>query len=224
MPPPTRADPLRTGVRALRRKIFLSFIRLLGSEPEWERAVHVWGGLGGQQPLEDPRVQVGRHSYGVDQRSVFLASESDRLTIGNFCSIASGVRFIFGNHAVDTVTTFPLRTMLLGSRLHNVDAVSRGPITVGHDVWIASDSLVLSGVTIGDGAVIGAGSVVTRDVPPYSLSAGIPARHIRHRFPEEQIARLRQTRWWDWPDEKILANLEDLYGSADAFVAKHGGG
>lgn len=170
--------------------------------------------------MSDPRVRIGRHTYGVLARSVFMAREDDRLTVGSFCSIADGVRFIFGNHPVDLVTTFPLRTILRDEWGNNVDAVSQGPITVGNDVWIASDAVVLSGVNIGDGAVVGAGSVVTRDVEPYSLAVGAPARHVRYRFSAEQIAGLREIRWWDWPDEIILANMEVFYGDVDTFIRR----
>jgi chloramphenicol O-acetyltransferase type B len=192
----------------------------LSRQPGWPERVHQWTQDVADRPVSDPRVRVGRHTYGVHAQTVFMARDEDRLSVGNFCSVAEGVRFIYGNHPVNTVTTFPLRTILVENWQRNVDAISRGPIIVGNDVWIASESLILSGVTIGDGAVIGAGSVVTRDVAPYSLTAGAPARHLRFRHTEAQVARLLRIRWWDWPDEKVLAHLDELYGDVEAFIAR----
>lgn len=213
-----RPGPLRRGSLSLGRWLVRRCIRFLSWHRKWREAVHAWHTEEADRPLSDPRVRIGRHTYDVRRRTVFLAREEDRVTIGSFCSIAEGVRFVFGNHPVDLVTTFPLRTVLREKRMKNVDAVSRGPITVGNDVWIASDAVILSGVTVGDGAIIGAGSVVTRDVAPYSVTMGVPARHVRYRFNEEQIAGLQKIRWWDWPDEIILANMDVFYDDIDTFI------
>ncbi len=218
MQPASDSGIFRRAYRALERRLLGRLIHMLSRHPGWPAQVQYWTLCAANQPFTDPRVRVGRHSYGVFERTVFMARDEDRLSIGNFCSVAEGVRFIYGNHPTQTVTTFPLRTILREQWQRNVDAVSRGPITVGNDVWIASDSLVLSGVTIGDGAVIGAGSVVTRDVAPYSLTAGVPARHVRFRHTEGQVAQLLRIRWWDWPDEKILAHLDALYGDVETFI------
>ncbi len=184
--------------------------------------IQTWAHGSGGRLLDEPRVKVGRHTYGVGRRTAFLARDEDRVTVGNFCSVAEGVRFIFGEHRMDLVTTFPLRTVLCENWKKNVDAVSQGPIVIGNDVWIATNAVVLSGVTIGDGAVVAAGAIVTRDVPPYTIMAGVPARPVRRRCTEEQIAALLKIRWWDWPDEKILANVPLLSGDVDAFIEKFG--
>jgi chloramphenicol O-acetyltransferase type B len=218
--PPTGASILRRGYRALKQQVARRLTHLLAEQPEWKETVHSWVTQEADRPVSDARVRVGPHTYGVFARTVFMARDEDRLDIGKFCGIAPGVRFIFGNHPLEKVTTYPLRTILCEKWLNNVDAVSRGPIVVGNDVWIASESIVLSGVTIGDGAVIGAGSIVTRDVAPYALAAGVPARHIRYRFEEHQIARLLQIRWWDWPEETIRENIDAFYGDVESFITR----
>ena len=133
----------------------------------------------------------------------------DRLTIGKFCSIACGAKFLFNsaNHTLSSLSTYPFPLFfdewgLEKSRV--TDAWdNRGDIVVGNDVWIGYEAVILSGVTIGDGAVIGARAVVTRDVPPYTIVGGVPAKPIRPRFDPETIRRLEQLRWWDWPREKL---------------------
>ena len=171
----------------------------------------------------DPRILVGEHTYGVRRDSFPLYHPDDRVVIGRFCSIAEGVRFVFGEHAMDQVSTYPFAARLLGQADH-ADAISKGPITVGHDVWIGTNAVVLSGVTIGHGAVIGAGAVVTRDVAPYAVVGGVPARLIRTRCTETQASALLRIAWWDWPIEKIHAEAHHLQGPVDAFIARHAAG
>lgn len=157
------------------------------------------------------RVSIGRHSYAVPDVKIFQ-DDGTKLAIGNFTSIAAGVTFILGgNHPVDRVTTFPLRQRwaLPGSGSDGYPS-SRGDIVVGHDVWIAYGATVLSGVTIGHGAVIMAGSVVTRDVPPYAIVGGVPARTISKRFEDEVIHELLMMQWWLWSDEEIKERVSDL--------------
>ena len=137
----------------------------------------------------------------------------DRLTIGKFCSIARGAKFLFtsANHTLRSLSTYPFPLFfeewgLEKSRI--TDAWdNRGDIVVGNDVWIGYETVILSGVTIGDGAVIGARAVVTRDVPPYTIVGGVPAKPIRPRFDPETTAALLELRWWDWPRERIRRNL-----------------
>ncbi|OYW75836.1 MAG: hypothetical protein B7Z37_11635 [Verrucomicrobia bacterium 12-59-8] len=167
------------------------------------------------------QVCIGRHTYGIVHESIpLMESRNWKLEVGSFCSIAPAVRFVFGkHHQIEGPTTFPVREYV---RNHwDKDSWEHESIRVGHDVWIASNSLILSGVTIGHGAVIGAGSVVVRDIPPFAVAAGVPARVLRWRMPAEQQAKMLEIAWWAWPDEKILANEDLLYGDLDAFIAAH---
>ena len=137
----------------------------------------------------------------------------DRLTIGKFSSIACGAKFLFNSatHALGSLSTytFPIFYEEWGLDRRSVaDAWdNKGDIVVGNDVWIGYEAVILSGVTIGDGAVIGARAVVTKDVPPYTIMGGVPARPIRRRFDEATVETLLRLRWWDWPKEKIARNL-----------------
>jgi len=152
----------------------------------------------------DARLRVGKYSYG--QPRVLLWTEQDAVEIGAFCSIADGVTIYGGGeHNTDWATTYPLR-IAFHEPLAWKDGHPRPthqPTRVGSDVWVGYGASILSGVTVGDGAVIGAHAVVATDVPPYAIVAGNPARLVRFRFPAEQIAALLEIRWWDWPIEKI---------------------
>jgi acetyltransferase-like isoleucine patch superfamily enzyme len=155
----------------------------------------------------DSRVSVGRFTYGNPQ--FMLWGDSERIQIGAFCSIADGV-VIFGGgeHRTDWVTTFPLR-IAFGDPLAGKDGhpASKGVTIIGSDVWIGYRAMILSGVTVGDGAVIGAGAVVVDDVAPYAIVAGNPAKVVRYRFPAHLIGALLALRWWEWEAEKIEANI-----------------
>jgi len=171
----------------------------------------------------DPRITVGRFTYGNPTFKVW--SEDELVSIGAFCSIAEEV-VIFGGgeHRSDWVTTFPLR-IAFGDPLAGLDGhpANKGPTRIGNDVWIAYGATILSGVQIGDGAIIGARAVVTRDVPPYGVVAGNPARVVRKRFGDAQIERLLALRWWDWPIEQIHARQGELcHPDVDAFLGRHG--
>lgn len=171
----------------------------------------------------DPRVQVGRFTYGNPQFKVW--SDDESVSIGAFCSIAEEV-VIFGGgeHRSEWVSTFPLR-IAFGDPLAGRDGhpASKGPTRIGNDVWIGYGATILSGVTIGDGAIIGARAVVARDVAPYSVVTGNPARQVKMRFPSEQVDALLRIRWWDWSIEDIHARQADLCGgSVEAFVQRFG--
>ncbi|MEA5038349.1 MAG: CatB-related O-acetyltransferase [Clostridiaceae bacterium] len=137
----------------------------------------------------------------------------DRLIIGRFCSIACGARFLFtsANHTLRSLSTYPFPIFFEEWGLDKKQVAdawdNRGDIVIGSDVWIGYEAVVLSGVHIGDGAIIGARAVVTKDVPPYTVVGGVPAREIRKRFDEETIRQLQQIRWWDWPFDKIQKHL-----------------
>lgn len=140
----------------------------------------------------------------------------DRLIIGKFCSIACGAKFLFNsaNHKMASLSTytFPLFFEEWGLKKENVAQAwdQKGDIMIGNDVWIGYEAVILSGVTIGDGAVIGCRAVVTNDIPPYTIVGGVPAKPIRKRFDEETIKELQKIKWWDWPEEKITEKIQAI--------------
>lgn len=148
----------------------------------------------------------------------------DRLVIGKFCSIACGAKFIFtsANHSLKSLSTYPFPIFFEEWNLDMINITNawdnKGDIIIGNDVWIGYESVILSGVTIGDGAIIGTRAVVTKDVPPYTIVGGVPAKPIRKRFDDKTIAKLYELKWWDWPEERIKANLEIIQsGQIDKF-------
>lgn len=137
----------------------------------------------------------------------------DRLVIGKFCSIACGAKFLFNsaNHTMASLSTytFPLFFEEWGLEKEKVSEAwdNKGDIVIGNDVWIGYEAVILSGVTIGDGGIIGSRAVVTKDVPPYTIVGGVPAKTIRRRFNEETVRKLLKLKWWDWPEESIGKNI-----------------
>ena len=140
----------------------------------------------------------------------------DTLRIGKFCSIACGAKFLFAsaNHTQTSVSTYPFPIFFEEWDLDIGDVMSawdhKGDIVIGNDVWIGYEAVVMAGVTIGNGAIIGARAVVTKDVPPYMIVGGVPAREIRRRFSDDVIARLLELKWWDWPAEQIQRNIKNI--------------
>ena len=168
-------------------------------------------------------ITVGRHTYPARPTVLEFQTYSTRLDIGAFCSIASEVLFVLdAEHRPDWVTTFPVRVqMSLPGGGADGHPTSKGDITVGNDVWIGTRATILSGVTIGDGAVVGAGTVVARDVPPYGIVVGNPARLVRTRFNDAQIAALLRIAWWHWPDDVIEERAGLLCNpDVDAFIER----
>lgn len=167
------------------------------------------------------RYSVGQWTYGVP--TVFDWGDDTSLTIGKFCSIAGDVKiFLGGNHRVDWVTTYPLAEIFRDCGLERaMFRRSRGDVRIGNDVWIGYGAIILSGVKIGNGAVIGAACLVTKDVPPYAMVGGNPAKVIGMRFSDTQIKRLEALAWWDWPLEDIRKSARELASSdIDAICAR----
>ncbi len=161
-----------------------------------------------------PNVEIGRYTYGNPRLMIY--AKGDKIKIGSFCSISDEVAILGGGeHIKDWITTFPLRASFKQPGAYeDGHPATKGPVTIGSDVWIGYRALILSGVTIGDGAVIGAGAVISRDVPPYAIVAGNPAKVRKMRFEEDIVKMLLEIKWWDWPVDKIIENTEIL-GSSD---------
>ena len=137
----------------------------------------------------------------------------EQLKIGKFCSIACGAKFLFtsANHAMGSLSTYPFPIFFEEWGLDVKEITSawdnKGDIIIGNDVWIGFEAVILSGVRIGDGAIIGARAVVTKDVPPYTIVGGIPAKSIKKRFSDEVISELLRLQWWNWSEKRIKKNI-----------------
>ena len=166
-------------------------------------------------------MEIGKYSYGMPQ--VHWEGNGAKLVIGKFCSIAGGVHiYLGGNHRTDWITTYPF-----GHVHQNVfpgfdgkgHPSTKGDVIIGNDVWIADNVTIMSGVVIGDGAIIANNSHVVKDVEPYTMVGGNPAKLIRYRFSKEQIQRLLEIRWWDWSEERINAFAARLCsGDIEGFL------
>lgn len=164
------------------------------------------------------RHRIGAYTYGAPK--IYQWDDNTGLTIGKHCSIAKDVSIVLGGeHRIDWITTYPFNRFF-----HEADGIeghphSRGDVNIGNDVWIGMGATILSGVTIGDGAVIAAHSLVTKDVPPYAIAGGNPARVIRSRFPVDVVRKLQAIAWWDWPIEKIKPGMPlMMHNDIDAFL------
>lgn len=177
--------------------------------------------------VRDPSIQVGEYTIYNDfvsdprlfeTRNVLYhyPVHRERLLIGKFCSIACGAKFLFNcaNHTLQSASTYTFPLFYEEWNLDRQDIGAawdcKGDIIIGNDVWIGYEAVILAGVHIGDGAIIGARAVVTKDVPPYTIVGGVPAQEIRKRFNPQTIERLQELKWWDWPPEKIQSNLPHL--------------
>ncbi|TGK36026.1 antibiotic acetyltransferase [Leptospira gomenensis] len=161
---------------------------------------------------DDPK---GAENFETENVLYHYDFSGDRLIVGKFCALATGVKFIMNgaNHRMNSFSTYPFAIFGNGwevvmSRMQNLP--HKGDTIVGNDVWIGTNAVILPGVKIGDGAIVGAYSVVARDVPPYTIVAGNPARLIRDRFSKDTTEKLLKLRWWDWSPEKITNSLEFL--------------
>ena len=177
--------------------------------------------------ITDPAITVGDYTMyndfvndpvGFEKNNVLYhyPINRNRLIIGKFCSIACGAKFLFNsaNHTLSSLSTYPFPLFFeeWGLEKRNVAESwdNKGDIVLGNDVWIGYEAVIMAGVTIGDGAIIGARAVVTKDVPPYTVAGGIPAKPIKKRYPEETIAALSELKWWDWPENRIAQNLHAI--------------
>lgn len=184
--------------------------------------------------VENPNIIIGDYTYYDDpedsenfERNVLYHFPfiGDKLIIGKFCAIARGAKFIMNgaNHKLSGITTYPFQ--IFGNGWEKVmpepgDLPYKGDTVIGNDVWIGYDALIMPGIRIGNGAVISSRSVVTRDVPPYTIVGGNPAQPIRQRFSTESIDLLEQIAWWDWPVEKITRHLNVIVsGDVDELRA-----
>lgn len=163
--------------------------------------------------LAHPQIEVGEYTYGRP-RVLFLPA-GVKLKIGKFCSIAWGVDiFLGGEHRQDWISMYPFAALQseFPSAAHLVpeSSATKGDVVIGNDVWIGLGTTIVSGVTIGDGAVIGARAVVTKDIPPYTVAAGNPAKVIKKRFDDATIDMLMRIQWWNWPIEKIREHADTL--------------
>lgn len=174
--------------------------------------------------VKDPSIVVGDYTIYNDfisdprqfvQNNVLYhyPINHERLIIGKFCSIACGVKFLFNcaNHTLKSLSTYTFSLFYEDWELEKSNVASawdnKGDIVIGNDVWIGFEAVILAGVKIGDGAIIGTRAVVTKDVPPYSIVGGIPAKVIRKRYSPDIIEQLLSLRWWDWTKDRIKRNL-----------------
>ncbi len=149
-----------------------------------------------------PQYEIGRGTYGSPE--IITWQEGATLKIGAFCSIAEGVKFFLGGeHRVDWVTTYPFSFLWESGRHITGHPKTKGDVIVGNDVWIGAEAVIMSGVKIGDGAVVGARAVVTKNMEPYAIYAGNPARLVKKRFDEKTIQQLLALEWWNFTDEEI---------------------
>ena len=156
-----------------------------------------------------PQYKMGANCYGTP--NVKHTHPDAILSIGNYCSIAKNVDiFLGGNHRVDWISSYPFPAFFKqASHIQNY-VTSRGNVNIGSDVWLCQNTTILSGVTIGHGAVVANGTIVTKDVAPYEIVGGNPAKHIRWRFDEATRAALLKSAWWDWPEDEVLSVVELL--------------
>lgn len=201
-----------------------------GPKPEIKHPIPMHPRVGFLKPLVTAEnIEVGDFTYYDDPDGPDKFQEKcvlhhypfigDRLVIGKFCAIAEGARFIMNgaNHAMSGFSTYPFNIFCHGWETGFDPATwqkeLRGDTVIGNDVWIGMDAVILPGISIGDGAIVGAKAVVTHDVAPYAIVAGNPARVVKTRFDKRTVARLLDIAWWNWPVDKIGRNLNAIRGA-----------
>lgn len=211
---------LRDQLSALRTRILLAL--RLGRARE-EGTGRLCGPLTEREAVRAGQATVGRESYGWPIMH-FGPGSSAKVRIGAYCSFAVGVElFVGGEHRTDWVSTYPFRVRWnLPGKYEDGHPRPSEDTVIGNDVWVGTGALILSGVNIGDGAVIGARAVVASDVRPYAVVAGNPAREIRRRFTDEQVDALLRIAWWNWPEPRVREAVSELNGgSLDQFITAH---
>lgn len=190
--------------------------------------------------VNDPSIEIGDYTIYNDfaddprlfERNNVLYHypvNHERLVMGKFCSVACGAKFLFNcaNHSLRPLSTYTFPLFYEEWGLNKADVATawdnKGDIIIGNDVWIGFEAVIMAGVHIGNGAIVGARAVVTKDVPPYTIVGGTPARTIRRRFDDDTISRLEALRWWDWPMEKIRQCLPYISKGDIEALGKHKG-
>jgi acetyltransferase-like isoleucine patch superfamily enzyme len=186
-----------------RAKKGLSAFAELGTANEWK---------------PDPRVSIGKYTYGIWKSTIPILTPGLRIDVGKYCSIAPGVVFVVGRHLIENVSTYPFKALFVKGGKADDEVAPPEFITIGNDVWIGSRALIVANVSIGHGAVVAAGAVVVKDVPPYAVVGGVPANMIKMRFGPERIQELLDLKWWDWPEERISNNIDLFYGDSEEFM------
>ncbi|AEG18353.1 CatB-related O-acetyltransferase [Methanobacterium paludis] len=168
--------------------------------------------------LKRKNVIIGKYTYGNPK--IFMWTDKYVVKIGNFCSIAKNcVIIVDGNHRMNLITTYPLKEKFMKEECSKYPLGKGKGIKIGNDVWIGLNVTILPGVEIGDGAIIGAGSMVTKNVGDYEIVAGNPTKHIKYRFNEKQRKALKKIAWWNWDIEQIRENADMIQSSEiDEFI------
>ncbi|MAO16334.1 CatB-related O-acetyltransferase [Muricauda ruestringensis] len=175
---------------------------------------------------DDPYTTLGHRTY--ENGALVWRWTKSEIIIGKYCSIANNVRFIAdeGHHTTSKITSFPLAINLYKNvnesefnKKWNVE--QKEGITIGNDVWIGMNSIILPGVHIGDGVTIAANSIVTKDVPDYSVVGGNPAKILKFKFNKSQIDILKKISWWDWDEDLIKERIDDFYTNPESFIEKY---
>jgi virginiamycin A acetyltransferase len=171
--------------------------------------------------IKSPQIIVGDYTYYDDPEDIYNFEKNvlylfefmrDKLIIGKFCQIATGVRFIMNgaNHAMDGISTYPFKVFGKAWSEVPMNVVSKGDTVIGNDVWLGNSVTIMQGIKIGNGAIIGTNALVTKDVEPFTIVGGNPAKVIRKRYDDKTITFLQQLAWWDWPIEKITQHLDAI--------------
>lgn len=186
--------------------ILLSKLKMYLKKREWHK-LNLHNGTFMKTYFDSTYVQVGNGTYGP--LNVHISSDNSFLKIGNYCSIAPNVEFLLSaEHPLNYISTFPYKVTFLHEKFEKMDC---GNITIDDDVWIGYGATIMSGVHIGQGAVVAAGAVVTKDVPPYAIVGGVPAKLIRYRFSEEIIQELLKIDYQKIDEKFVRENIDVLY-------------